>query len=240
MGDRAGVCPCSDVRFQPCHRVLAQPPSLGEPAGELEAVDGHPRETGELHYLSDAKEFHGGISCDLPFRGAPFADVRGQSLIRFSGKVIPRSCVFCPNTSYSFRRVMVEGHQYSGWFPRSARCSSMGQPKRTPLETPPSRAYAEFLGHRCVAVWIGTAHWFTASSLFGNPAIGIAQSLSDTFSGIRPVDVSGFVVAELAGALTTLSGPNLQFQACLQPNTGATRISADHRGSDTLKPTRTS
>ena len=139
MGDRAGVCPSSDVRFQPCHRVLAQPPSLREPAGELEAVDGHPRETGELHYLSDAKEFHSGISCDLPFRGAPFADVRGQSLIRFSGKVIPRSCVFCPNTSYSFRRVMVEGHQYSGWFPRSARCSSMGQPKRTPLERPLTR-----------------------------------------------------------------------------------------------------
>lgn len=64
------------------------------------------------------------------------------------------------------------------------------------------------LGHRrpadapwMVAGWIGAAYWFTASTSFANPAITIARSLSDTFSGIRPVDVPAFIVAQLLGAL---------------------------------------
>ncbi len=55
-----------------------------------------------------------------------------------------------------------------------------------------------------VAAWIGAAYWFTASTSFANPAITIARSLSDTFSGIRPADVPGFVIAQLAGALLAL------------------------------------
>jgi glycerol uptake facilitator-like aquaporin len=68
------------------------------------------------------------------------------------------------------------------------------------------------IGHRrsadapwMVAGWIGAAYWFTASTSFANPAITIARSLTDTFSGIRPVDVPGFVVAQLAGALAALA-----------------------------------
>jgi glycerol uptake facilitator-like aquaporin len=64
------------------------------------------------------------------------------------------------------------------------------------------------LGHRrsqdapwMVAAWIGAAYWFTSSTSFANPAITIARSLSDTFAGIRPVDVAAFIVAQLAGAL---------------------------------------
>ncbi|MFZ1100738.1 MAG: MIP/aquaporin family protein [Steroidobacteraceae bacterium] len=67
------------------------------------------------------------------------------------------------------------------------------------------------LGHRraedapwMVAAWIGGAYWFTASTSFANPAITIARSLSDTFSGIRPLDVPGFIVAQLMGALLAL------------------------------------
>src|SRR5215469_1692142 len=55
-----------------------------------------------------------------------------------------------------------------------------------------------------VAAWIGAAYWFTASTSFANPAITIARSLSDTFSGIRPTDVPGFIIAQLAGALVAL------------------------------------
>lgn len=51
-----------------------------------------------------------------------------------------------------------------------------------------------------VAAWIGAAYWFTASTSFANPAITIARSLSATFAGIRPVDVPGFIVAQLLGA----------------------------------------
>lgn len=51
-----------------------------------------------------------------------------------------------------------------------------------------------------VALWIGAAYWFTASTSFANPAITIGRSLSDTFAGIRPADVPGFVAAQAAGA----------------------------------------
>lgn len=63
------------------------------------------------------------------------------------------------------------------------------------------------LGHRraedapwMVAAWIGAAYWFTASTSFANPAITIARSLTDTFSGIRPADVPAFIIAQLLGA----------------------------------------
>jgi glycerol uptake facilitator-like aquaporin len=50
-----------------------------------------------------------------------------------------------------------------------------------------------------VAAYIVAAYWFTASTSFANPAVTIARSLSNTFSGIRPQDVPGFVVAQLLG-----------------------------------------
>jgi glycerol uptake facilitator-like aquaporin len=51
-----------------------------------------------------------------------------------------------------------------------------------------------------VGAYITAAYWFTASTSFANPAVTIARSLTDTFAGIRPADVPGFVVAQLAGA----------------------------------------
>jgi glycerol uptake facilitator-like aquaporin len=50
-----------------------------------------------------------------------------------------------------------------------------------------------------VAAYIVAAYWFTASTSFANPAVAIARSLSDTFAGIRPVDVPAFLAAQLAG-----------------------------------------
>ena len=55
-----------------------------------------------------------------------------------------------------------------------------------------------------VAAWIAAAYWFTASTSFANPGIAIARSLSDTFAGIRPVDVTAFVAAEVLGMLAAL------------------------------------
>jgi glycerol uptake facilitator-like aquaporin len=51
-----------------------------------------------------------------------------------------------------------------------------------------------------VAAYITAAYWFTASTSFANPAVTVARALSDTFAGIRPIDVPGFVVAQFAGA----------------------------------------
>ena len=51
-----------------------------------------------------------------------------------------------------------------------------------------------------VAAYITAAYWFTSSTSFANPAVTLARAASDTFAGIRPVDVPGFIVAQLAGA----------------------------------------
>lgn len=52
-----------------------------------------------------------------------------------------------------------------------------------------------------VGLYITAAYWFTASTSFANPAVAIARAFTDTFSGIRPLDVPGFVLAQLAGAV---------------------------------------
>jgi len=51
-----------------------------------------------------------------------------------------------------------------------------------------------------VGLYITAAYWFTASTSFANPAVTIARALTDTFSGIRPLDVPGFILAQGAGA----------------------------------------
>jgi glycerol uptake facilitator-like aquaporin len=55
-----------------------------------------------------------------------------------------------------------------------------------------------------VGLYITAAYWFTASTSFANPAVAIARSLTNTFSGIRPIDLPGFVVAQLLGAVCGL------------------------------------
>ncbi len=96
------------------------------------------------------------------------------------------------------------------------------------VRTGPAQWLAEFvatfglvmvvLGHRrsqdaawMVAAWIGGAYWFTASTSFANPAITIARSLTNTFSGIRPYDAPAFIVAQFAGAMAALAMARLLF-----------------------------
>jgi glycerol uptake facilitator-like aquaporin len=62
------------------------------------------------------------------------------------------------------------------------------------LRAPPGRVAA------MVACYIGAAYWFTASTSFANPAAAVGRMFSDSFAGIAPSGVPGFVLAELAGA----------------------------------------
>jgi glycerol uptake facilitator-like aquaporin len=64
--------------------------------------------------------------------------------------------------------------------------TSHGQPRATPL---------------AVAAYITAAYWFTASTSFANPAVTLARAASNTFAGIRPVDVPAFLVAQALGAM---------------------------------------
>src|SRR5215472_11512707 len=69
-----------------------------------------------------------------------------------------------------------------------------------------------------VGAYITAAYWFTASTSFANPAVTIARCLSDTFVGIRPIDVPWFVLAQFVGGFTATLVfrwfvPNLQVRA---------------------------
>ena len=56
-----------------------------------------------------------------------------------------------------------------------------------------------------VGLYITAAYWFTASTSFANPAVAIARAFTDTFAGIRPIDLPGFIIAEIAGALLAMA-----------------------------------
>ena len=70
-----------------------------------------------------------------------------------------------------------------------------------------------------VGLYITAAYWFTASTSFANPAVAIARSMTDTFSGIRPIDVPGFILAERAGAV--LAGAFMGWLLRAQSDAGA-------------------
>ncbi|HZZ62355.1 MAG TPA: MIP/aquaporin family protein, partial [Roseiarcus sp.] len=56
-----------------------------------------------------------------------------------------------------------------------------------------------------VGLYITAAYWFTASTSFANPAVAIARSITNTFSGIRPIDLPGFIIAQIVGAICGLA-----------------------------------
>jgi glycerol uptake facilitator-like aquaporin len=63
-----------------------------------------------------------------------------------------------------------------------------------------SRARPGWVG-ALVAVYITAAYWFTASTSFANPAVTLARAATNSFSGIRPSDVPGFIAAQLVGGV---------------------------------------
>ncbi len=71
------------------------------------------------------------------------------------------------------------------------------------LRAPPARTPA------MVAAYIGAAYWFTASTSFANPAAAFGRMFSDSFAGIAPASVPGFVAAELLGATLAILVSNL-------------------------------
>jgi glycerol uptake facilitator-like aquaporin len=106
----------------------------------------------------------------------------------------------------------------------------------THVRTGPAQLFSEFIAtfgllaviwgcakHRPTAVpfavgaYITAAYWFTASTSFANPAVTLARSMTNTFSGIRPVDVAGFIGAQIAGAVTA----TVFFRWILTPITSA-------------------
>jgi len=84
-----------------------------------------------------------------------------------------------------------------------------------------------------VGAYITAAYWFTASTSFANPAVTLARSLSDTFAGIRPADVPGFLVAQASGAAAATA-----FFAWLLPAPSGAEDAAASDGSRGRQPQR--
>jgi len=84
-----------------------------------------------------------------------------------------------------------------------------------------------------VGAYITAAYWFTASTSFANPAVTLARCVSDTFAGIRPADVPGFVLAQLVGALAA----TILFRWLAAAD--RSRISSGEARAGTLAPTLT-
>ena len=74
-----------------------------------------------------------------------------------------------------------------------------------------------------VGAYIGAAYWFTSSTSFANPAVTIGRAFTDTFTGIAPTSVPGFLAAQLVGGLVAVAA-----LAAWYPHTGHT--------ADTLMP----
>ena len=73
-----------------------------------------------------------------------------------------------------------------------------------------------------VGAYIVAAYWFTASTSFANPAVTIARSLTDTFAGIRPADIAGFIGAQAVGA----AGATALFRWLVPPEPATNHIQA--------------
>jgi glycerol uptake facilitator-like aquaporin len=75
----------------------------------------------------------------------------------------------------------------------------------------------------CAGLYITAAYWFTASTSFANPAVTVARSLTNTFAGIEPASMGGFLAAQVAGALAgaAAAAALLPRRPAPLPNSGA-------------------
>jgi glycerol uptake facilitator-like aquaporin len=125
----------------------------------------------------------------LPWRETP-AYIGAQVLGAFSG-------VALANVMFDLPAVLISHHARTGWSMWIAEavataglltvigCSARWRPSATPF---------------AVAGYVTAAYWFFPSTSFANPAVTLARSITDTFSGIRPVDVPAFLAAQCSGA----------------------------------------
>jgi arsenate reductase len=77
-----------------------------------------------------------------------------------------------------------------------------------------------------VGAYIGAAYWFTSSTSFANPAVTVGRAFTDTFAGIQPSSVPGFVIAQIVGAAI---GVGLLFALYPSPERGAGQVVVPHQ-----------
>src|ERR1044072_4535760 len=128
-------------------------------------------------------------------RNLPWTDVPLYLLAQFAGAI---GGVMAANVMFGLPVVLISQHTRSG-LPQmfSEFIATLG------LLTVIFGASRLHVGAIALAVggYISAAYWFTASTSFANPAVTVARALSDTFAGISPADVPGFVIAQFVAAV---------------------------------------
>lgn len=125
----------------------------------------------------------------------PWRDVAPYALAQIAGAFIGAAAahlMFAEPLFSAAQHVRSGGAQWWSEFVATfgLLCTIIGCSRQRPALTPVA-----------VAAFITAAYWFTASTSFANPAVTLARAASNTFAGIRPQDVPGFVLAQLAGML---------------------------------------
>jgi len=131
--------------------------------------------------------------------GLPWREVPGDLVAQIAGAI---SGVLAAHAMFGERLFMLSTHQRSGgsqmfseFVATFGLVSVIWGCARTRAAVVPF----------AVAAYIVAAYWFTASTSFANPAVSLARAFTDTFAGIRPADVPGFVTAQcVGGAVATL------------------------------------
>lgn len=140
--------------------------------------------------------FNPAVTFAFAWRGTlPWGDIPFYLLAQFAGAI---GGVMAANTMFGLPLVFLSHHARTG-LPQmfSEFIATLG------LLAVILGASRLHLGAIALAVggYISAAYWFTASTSFANPAVTVARALSDTFAGIRPADVPGFIVAQCAAAV---------------------------------------
>jgi glycerol uptake facilitator-like aquaporin len=128
--------------------------------------------------------------------GVAWREVPGYVCAQLGGAVLG---VWAAHAMFQERMFMLSLHERSGTGQLFSECVATfgllaviwGCSRRRPAAVP-----------FAVGAYITAAYWFTASTSFANPAVTMARALTDTFAGIRLLDVPGFVVAQAIGAAT--------------------------------------
>ena len=136
--------------------------------------------------------FNPAVSIAMAFRGELATRPAGRLHRRPAGRRPARRMARPCDVRDRHRAVLGQGaHRPGQWLAEAVATFGL---LLVVLRAPSARVAA------LVASYIGAAYWFTASTSFANPAAAFGRMFSDSFAGIAPASVPGFVVAELVGA----------------------------------------
>lgn len=145
---------------------------------------------------------------DRVFGGVSNAEAAGYGAAQVAGAVIG---TMLANLMYGLPAIEVSQHVRSGgdlWLGEAVATFGL-----VLVIFGVVRSGRAWLAPVAVGAYIGGAYWFTSSTSFANPAVTVARSLTNTFTGIAPSSVPGFVAAQLVGAAAALAAVRVLYPA---------------------------